>query len=87
MYFLLWLDFGLIETLDTVWQLFFRSPGTSEQRQGQQSQQGDNSHLANVREAVQRQAKRLQLKREHLPGDVMAYCNIAPHTLFFLFLV
>ena len=54
MYFLLWLDFGLIETLDTVWQLFFRSPGTSEQRQGQQSQQGDNSHLANVREAVQR---------------------------------
>ena len=54
MYFLLWLDFGLIETLDTVWQLFFRSPGKSVQRQGQQSQQGDNSHLANVREAVQR---------------------------------
>ena len=65
----------------------FRSPGTSEQRQGQQSQQGDNSHLANVREAVQRQAQRLQLKREHLPGVVTAYCNIAPNTLIFLFLV
>ena len=49
--------------------MLLRSPVSSVQREDQQPQPRHYSDLADVRQAVQRQAQRLQLQGEHLSGE------------------